>query len=206
MTNENLDLSSDNSNFTDMSGLASPKMASLDIISINKSELFSKEDCEKILNACIEELWLPATVIGKVELHSSRRQKLRGDIEGFPFQNIRDVTKTANVEIYDFNLLGIIDQDYPQVFKYSEKDFYNLHIELTPLAPSRKISFIINLSDPSTYEGGKIEFLNVDTSQANISEQGCCLTFPSYMPYRITPVTKGVNHVIIGHVHGALFR
>jgi predicted 2-oxoglutarate/Fe(II)-dependent dioxygenase YbiX len=205
MTNENLENSTE-SNFTDPAAFASTKLATLEIMSINKAELFSKDECNQILSTCIEELWLPSTVIGATEFHQSKRQKLRGDTAGFPFLNIRDITKNANSEIYDFNLIGIIDQDFPQVFAYSKNDFYKMHIELTPMAPSRKITFIINLSDPATYEGGNIKFLNIDTSEAAINDQGSCLIFPSYIPYEIDPVTSGTKHIIVGHVHGALFK
>jgi PKHD-type hydroxylase len=201
MSTESLDLNHDNS-FTD----TSENTASLEIVSINKSELFDNSQCQEILNSCIEELWLKSTVVGSSELHSSRRQKLRGDVQAFPFLNIRDVTKLANTKIYDFNLLGIIDQDYPQIFKYSEGDFYNWHIDLNPLAPSRKLTFIINLSTSDSYEGGNIEFLNTDTSSVDVSEQGSCLILPSFTPYRITPVTKGIKYFIIGHVHGTIFK
>lgn len=194
------------SSFTDAATFAASKMASLDIVSINKSDLFTTEECERVLTSCIDELWLPSTVIGIQNFHQSRRQKLRGDVAGFPFLNIREVTKTANSSIFDFNLLGIIDQDYPQVFKYSESDFYKMHIELTPMAPSRKITFIINLSDPLSYEGGDIEFLNISADHALLRERGSCLVFPSYLPYCIHPITSGIKNIIVGHVHGAMFK
>ena len=194
------------SNFTDAAVRSPANFANLEIISINKSEIFSKEECEQVMANCIDELWLPSTVVGDTEFHRSRRQKLRGEVDGFPFLNIRDVTKLANSEIYDFSLMGIIDQDYPQVFKYSEKDFYKMHMDLNPMAPSRKLTFIINLSDPAAYEGGTIEFLNIKVDSKLTVEQGSCLVFPSYIPYEITPVTSGVKNVIIGHVHGAVFK
>lgn len=206
MSTENLDFSETDNAFTDLADEAPAKTASLDIVSINKSYVFTKEECERVIENCVDELWLPSTVIGDSSLHSSKRQKLRGDVEGFPFLNIRDVTKQANDEIYDFNLIGIIDQDYPQVFKYTNKDHYNWHIELNSVAPSRKLTFIINLSDPNQYKGGTIEFLNFDTSEANINEQGFCLIFPSYIPYKINPVQDGEMHIIVGHIHGALFK
>ena len=201
-----VELTPSSSSFTDAATFASPKMASLDIVSINKSDLFTTEECESVLTSCIDELWLPSTVVGTQDFHQSRRQKLRGDVVGFPFLNIREVTKNANSTIFDFNLLGIIDQDYPQVFKYSETDFYKMHIELTPMAPSRKITFIINLSDPSSYDGGDIEFLNISADPELLRERGSCLVFPSYLPYCIHPVTRGSKHIIVGHVHGAMFK
>lgn len=194
------------SNFTDAATYSETNEPSLDIVSINKSELFTKEECKKILDECVEDLWIPSTVVGSANFHKSKRQKLRGDIQGFPFSNIRDVTKNANDSIFDFSLIGIIDQDYPQVFKYAENDFYNMHIELNPMAPSRKITFIINLTDPSEYEGGNINFLNVDADADMLKEQGACLVFPSFMPFSIDPVTKGNKSILIGHVHGAIFK
>jgi hypothetical protein len=129
MTQDNEKLSFEQTDsFTELAEFTN-KTASLDIVSINKSSLFSKEECEQILNSSIEELWLPTKVIGDEKLHVGRRQKVRGDVTGFPFMNIRSVTKKANDEIYDFNLLGIIDQDFPQIYRYSTGDFYNWHID-----------------------------------------------------------------------------
>ena len=206
MVSDQLENNITTTNFTDAAENSSIKAATLEIVSINKSTVFTPQDCKDILSTCVEELWLPATVIGNKDFHKSKRQKLRGDTAGFPFLNIRDVTKQANIEIYDFSLLGIIDQDFPQVFKYAQGDYYNMHIDLNSMAPSRKITFIINLTDPTEYEGGQIEFLNVNIDPQVSNEQGCCFVFPSYMPYSITPVTKGTRHILVGHVHGALFK
>jgi hypothetical protein len=146
------------SNFTDAADSDSITAASLEIVSINKSSLFTAQDCNDILSTCVEELWLPTTVIGNKKIHVGKRQKLRGDTAGFPFLNIRDVTKAANTNIYDFSLLGIIDQDFPQVFKYSQGDFYDMHIDINSMAVSRKITFLINLSDYLNTKADKLNF------------------------------------------------
>ena len=80
------------SNFTDAADSDSITAASLEIVSINKSNLFTVQDCNNILSTCVEELWLPTSVIGNKKIHMGKRQKLRGDTAGFPFLNIRDVT------------------------------------------------------------------------------------------------------------------
>jgi PKHD-type hydroxylase len=197
----------ENTNFTQaQSSSTSMKLATLDILSLNKASLFSADECDLIIKSCLEDLWLPSRVVGEDSLHKSKRQKLRGEPDGFPFDNIRTVTKQANDEIYDFRLLGIIDQDFPQIFRYETGDYYDLHIDLSPMATTRKISFIVNLSDPTTYEGGNIEFLNTDTSDANLNEQGSILIFPSFLPYKISEVTKGHKDIIVGCIHGAVFR
>lgn len=192
--------------FTENSDFLQTKTATLEISSINKSDLFTSEQCKLILDECIEELWLPIKVVGDDNFHKSLRQKLRGEVEGFPFEDIKVVTKTINTDIYDFNLLGIIDQDYPQIFRYEKGDFYNWHMDLNPSAPSRKLSYIINLSSEEDYQGGELEFLNLDPGTTNLNSQGSIIIFPSYMTYKINPVKFGTKNIVIGHVHGAVFR
>jgi predicted 2-oxoglutarate/Fe(II)-dependent dioxygenase YbiX len=207
MVPENEKLTLENTaSFTDIDPINKEQSASLELLSINVTSLFDTNQCTEILNNCIQELWIPVKNIGNEKLHSARRQKLRGDIHGFPFLDIRKVTKDANDRIYDFSLLGIIDQDFPQIFHYSEKNYYNWHIDLNIMASSRKISFIINLSDPKDYQGGDIEFLNTKMESEHTKQQGSCIIFPSFLPYRINPVKSGSKYVIVGHVHGALFR
>jgi PKHD-type hydroxylase len=197
-----------NSGFTDaaVQETTSTKLASLDILSVNVAELFNDEDCKTILDGCLEDLWIKSRVVGEKELHSSKRQKIRGEVEGFPFQHIRSITKQANDEIYDFRLLGIIDQDFPQIFKYSENDYYDWHIDITPMATTRKMSFIINLSDKSEYQGGELEFLNTDTSKIDCNTKGSIVIFPSFLTWKINSVTSGEKNIILGNVHGAIFR
>ena len=197
----------ENTTFTQAeSSSASMKLATLDILSLNKATLFSQDECKLIVDSCLEDLWLPSRVVGEDSLHRSKRQKLRGEPDGFPFDNIRTITKQANDEIYDFRLLGIIDQDFPQVYRYEEGDYYNMHIDISPMATTRKITFIINLSDPDAYQGGDIEFLNTDTSTSGLNEQGSILIFPSFLPYKISKVSSGRKDIIIGCIHGAVFR
>ena len=149
---------------------------------------------------------MKSKVVGNEQLHSSERQKLRGETTSFPFREIREITKEANDTIFGFNLLGIIDQDFPQIFRYTEGDYYDYHVEINPYAVSRKLSFVINLSDASDYEGGELEFLNTDTTNTIANKKGTIVIFPSFMPYRINKVISGTKQIVIGHIHGEIFK
>ena len=65
---------------------------------------------------------------------------------------------------------------------------------------------MVNLSDEDEYEGGNISFLNIDTDEVNTNTKGSILIFPSFIPYSIDKITKGEKKIIVGHVHGAVFR
>lgn len=197
------------SNFTDLSEIEEPaaeEIASKEILSITMAELFTEEQCATIRSTFIDELWMKTKVVGDVDLHQGERQKLRGELSGFPFNDIREITKEANEKIFDFVLLGIIDQDYPQVFRYKENNYYNWHVEINPLATTRKLSFIVNLSNETEYTGGEIEFLNTSVENTLVNTQGSIIVFPSFLPYQIKPVLSGERNIIIGHIHGPLFK
>jgi predicted 2-oxoglutarate/Fe(II)-dependent dioxygenase YbiX len=180
-------------------------IASGEILNISSADLLSEEQCRQIIDTCIDELWMPCRVVGDENLHKGQRQKLKGNPDSFPFSEIKDITKTANFQIYDFNLLGIIDQDYPQVFKYSENDYYDLHVDINPLSITRKITFIIALDQIKNRKGGIIKFLNTDID-LKLQDVGSILIFPSFLPWKITPVEKGTARFVVGHIHGSLFK
>lgn len=193
------------SSFTEAEQQAPTKLASLDILSVQIAELFNEEQCKQMLGGCLDDLWVSSRIVGDKDLHRSTRQKIRGEVEGFPFADIKGITKQANDEIYDFRLLGIIDQDFPQIFKYAEEDYYDWHIDITPMATTRKMTYIINLNDSADYEGGNLEFLNTATND-DLRGRGNIIIFPSFLTWRINPVTKGEKNIVVGHVHGAIFR
>jgi hypothetical protein len=190
---------------TDSNVNSTTTIASGEILNISSATIFTGEECNKIIDSCIEELYMPCRIVGDSNLHKSKRQKLKGDVNAFPFTEITAITKKANEEIYDFKLLGIIDQDYPQVFKYDVGDHYDFHVDLNPLAVTRKLSFIVCLDKLVDRTGGKVEFLNTELEDG-LQEQGNIIIFPSFLPWKITKVTKGSARFIFGNIHGALFR
>ena len=172
--------------------------------SILASPFISPEECKAILDDTVLELWSDQINSGNT-IHVAKSQKLRGDKEAFPFIPIKEATKLANDQVYKFAVDGIIAQDHPQIIKYTKKGFYDWHNDLNPAFNTRKLTFIINLSHPDECEGGKLEFLNSDTSEL-FNQQGAIIIFPSFTAHRITPVKKGNKSIVIGHIHGSTFR
>ncbi len=100
---------------------------------------------------------------------------------------------------------------------YRENQFYDWHLDVggePPQARSvRKISVVMQLSDPTEYEGGELEFkLDAETERARVitAEEarpaGSIVVFPSYIPHRVRPVTKGVRRSLVCWLVGPPFR
>ena len=66
----------------------------------------------------------------------------------------------------------------------------------------RKLSFSIQLSDPSEYEGGDLVLHYGPSGVVSPKEQGTLIMFPSTMLHEVTPVTRGVRRSLVGWVLG----
>ncbi|MGB0178111.1 MAG: 2OG-Fe(II) oxygenase, partial [Owenweeksia sp.] len=70
----------------------------------------------------------------------------------------------------------------------------------------RKLSMTVQLSDPADYEGGDLEFMINQKVVTAPRTRGTVIVFPSFILHRVTPVTKGVRHSVVGWVSGTPFR
>ena len=79
----------------------------------------------------------------------------------------------------------------------------------------RKLSIIIQLSDPEDYEGGDIYLARppkdgrLDTEGETLPQfrqKGSVIVFPSYVRHKVTPVTKGVRKSAVAWICGPPFK
>jgi PKHD-type hydroxylase len=69
----------------------------------------------------------------------------------------------------------------------------------------RKLSAMIQLADPSEYEGGDVSFVGLG-SLAESRQQGSATFYPSYMGHMMAPVTKGKRRALLAWGSGPGFR
>lgn len=89
-----------------------------------------------------------------------------------------------------------------QLTSYGVDSFYGWHEDWGPLdgAPNvRKISVVLLLSDPTTFEGGQFEFFEYGAVEM---KRGTLIAFPSFLRHQVTPVTKGTRYSAVCWVNG----
>lgn len=95
-----------------------------------------------------------------------------------------------------------------QITIYEEGDFYEWHTDgvLYPLnVPiDRKLSMSLLLNDD--YEGGEIEFQLLPTKRTFKPKAGEGIIFPSWMPHRVLPITKGKRISLVAWLSGPAWR
>lgn len=71
----------------------------------------------------------------------------------------------------------------------------------------RKISFVLQLSNPYEYEGGDFEFQSpYEEMIPEAKNKGSVILFPSFIPHRVTGVTSGTRKSLVSWVEGPKFR
>lgn len=125
------------------------------------------------------------------------------------YQKIMSLVGQCNKEFFNFDITSL--QENLQYTEYDEsyQGRYDWHFDVGegPLNCGRKLSISIQLSDPSEYEGGELQFsLDGDRTVIAEKEQGTMVIFPSYLRHRVTPVTKGTRRSLVTWITGPPFR
>lgn len=118
------------------------------------------------------------------------------------YRMLTDATLQANEKWFGFDLKHIESLQYSV---YTEGGFYDKHIDHFYQGPGqlpRKLSFVLQLTDPSEYEGGKTLIHNAAEPWPIPQEKGTITFFPSYTLHEVTPITKGTRKALVGWVHG----
>lgn len=126
------------------------------------------------------------------------------------FDRIKDCINEINKNWFGFNLLGF---EGIQFTKYSHDkhragDFYSAHRDTKLLLGGtiRKLSFTIQLSDASAYEGGDVVLYESFSDSTPLTRAlGSISFFPSYTIHEVTPVTSGVRYSLVGWACGPAF-
>ena len=124
-----------------------------------------------------------------------------------------ELWKMAIQANYDFFDVHISRLQFVQLAEYSALDQgeYRDHHDVFWINNDqyhRKLTCLVQLTDPSTYEGGDFQLL--DTGSFPLAEdirlQGTVIFFPSFFLHRATPVTQGVRHSVAAWFEGPKWR
>lgn len=113
-----------------------------------------------------------------------------------------------NAKYFGFDLFGFVDNLQYTVYEGASEGgpgHYDWHIDMGVTKAPRKLSIVVNLSEPEDYKGGVLEFRDFSDKRA-IAGAGHLHAFPSWAAHRVTPVTKGIRRSLVGWIAGPPFR
>lgn len=95
-----------------------------------------------------------------------------------------------------------------QLARYDNSDqgFYDWHTDFGDIAPGRKISISIQLSNSEDYDGGDLQLLFKGQPETADRTRGTLVVFPSFVLHRVTPVTRGTRWSLVAWITGTRWR
>ena len=186
---------------------------------------FPPEVCQSIVDAALAKPAAPARVglDGRVD-PSYRDSEVRflhplEDVPGFaeqPWARIHArigyyiALANHNAFALDISFLQHLQFTTYRAERAGHFDWHRDVFWIHPHEPmQRKLTAIVQLSDPADYEGGDFE-LDLQADQRphceRLKKRGTLLVFPSFVYHRVTPVTKGVRHALVAWMAGAPWR
>lgn len=179
----------------------------------------SKETCEKIIE---DALQIPAqdAVVGvnginvnlNTEIRRSKVRFIRSD--DWRFTHLFDVLwKTATQANNDFFNIHISKLDFIQFAEYDSsyegeyKEHHDVFWNNQDPYYHRKLTCVLQLSDPNSYEGGNLELTESGSSlDEHCRDQGSMIFFPSLIKHKANKVTKGKRYSIAAWFEGPKWR
>jgi PKHD-type hydroxylase len=182
--------------------------------------VFSARQCDRILAQAMDRATDDAFVgdgVAESEHHDEiRRSRVAWLPAEEPFAWIYDklatVVRRAN-RLYDFDLIGFTED-----LQFTEYEgpgaFYAWHQDgLDGDLAARKLSMVVQLSDPADYDGGALEFFGLDDEsgsaadrRATMRQRGTVVVFPAFEHHRVTPLTAGTRRSLVCWIGGQPFR
>lgn len=169
-------------------------------------EYFTPEICDRILKLGLQLPVQDATmgVDGSVKVSDYRKSKIRFIQKDDPnftflFDEMWKMAIQSNDDWFKFHISRIT---YIQLAEYdaSYQGVYKKHNDIFWMNGDpqyhRKLTAVVQLSDPSTYDGGNLELFGL-TEYPNAEEvrtQGTVFFFPSFLEHQANVVTKGTRY------------
>lgn len=171
---------------------------------------FSSSEIDTIVNDSLEYEFQKAIILDEGNTDKFRKS----NIKWLPFDSkwewvidkiISQVTE-ANNTIWNFDLSSIIDN-----IQYTEYEgnggHYDWHMDIGPGSIShRKISIVVQLSDPNDYVGGDLQIMTGSEQITVPRGKGTVVIFPSFLLHKVVPLTSGNRKSLVLWVGGEHYK
>lgn len=178
------------------------------------NNVFTEEECNKIKRIALAKGKEDATVIGsnqedkidpKIRKNSVVWLSEKDKDLNWMYQKLAGVAMNLNEQFFKFDLYGFCED--MQFTEYEAPgEFYSEHMDKVYNGVSRKLSLVVQLTDPDEYEGCELKINTGGEPAIMRKDQGTVFAFPSYILHQVTPITKGTRHTLVCWIGGKNFK
>jgi PKHD-type hydroxylase len=168
------------------------------------TDAFTKEECDQIKSLFVD---MSDGLIESGKIEEKRKSKVKfidpTKENQFIFEKFYQFAAQCNNFRWGFQMTGFYEGI--QLTQYNgDGGHYDWHIDVGNNNLSiRKLSLILLLDDPDSYEGGEVEFIYGGKKKF---AQGTLIVFPSYIAHKVHPVTQGIRRTAVAWISGEPYR
>jgi len=188
------------------------RMRRLMLSPAHRFAVFTEAECDRIIAVADEAAFADAGLVHGEQIESIRRARITWlDETGsadWIFRRILDTVAEVNREHFGFELTEFAERMQVAWYDGQAGGHFDWHSDIGDgrFAARRKLTIVVQLSDPATYSGGLLQ-TNGDGRVRNAETlRGSATIFPSFVLHRVTPVTAGARYSLTTWVHGPDFR
>jgi len=175
-----------------------------------REDVFSPLECDAIREIGRRLTLQKARTVGILQSDEIRKSQAEfffpNEHTEWIFDRIARHVLEMNDQFFRFDLTGF---DHGIQFTRYEAPgaHYDWHIDRGQNMPSRKMSLVVQLSDPADYKGGALQFwMGGKQKDRAPVKQGSLVIFPSFVFHRVKPVKEGVRESLVAWLGGPAFR
>jgi len=166
------------------------------------NEAISKKDCDEFIDKYKDAEFIEGKADQDQGKH--RNNKILWITEA---NNLLVRTLWSYTLEFNFNFKFILSgYEATQLARYDKNCFYSWHIDTKRNVDKqvRKLSAMIQLSNPEDYEGGKFQLFNgvIELDEPPIQNQGSLIIFDSTEWHRVTEITEGIRYSLTMWANG----
>ena len=140
------------------------------------------------------------------ELRRTQIDWINNDSEfGWVFDKLAGAVSEINAQYFNFDLTGFGEALQLGNYTAEEQGTYGWHQDFGGAGASRKLTAVLQLSDPADYEGGNLEVLTSKEPESVRKQRGLIISFPCWTVHRVTPVVKGARQTLVAWLSGKPF-
>ncbi len=172
----------------------------------------SAADCDRLIALAQTAQMKDAGLVRQTTAHQIRRAEIAwlDDLPqgGWAMDQMIAHVAQANREGFNFDLTDFGES--AQIARYGAERaaHFDWHSDIGtgPMAARRKLTIVVQLSDPASYDGGTLELRPDSNVTGAARTRGTATIFPSFVLHRVTPVTAGTRWSLTLWAHGPAFR
>jgi PKHD-type hydroxylase len=179
---------------------------------VSSPDALSPAECSALIDSVATHQMKDAGLVRGATAHGIRRAEIAwlDDIPAAAWVIDRMIGLVAKTNRDSFNYDLTDFGESPQVARYGaeRQGHFDWHSDIGAgnWAAKRKLTIVVQLSEPADYEGGTLEL----RPDSHITEaprtRGTATVFPSFVLHRVTPVTAGTRWSLTLWSHGPAFR